>query len=316
MDDPREELRLLIGATRGLLEYTRDVSPEGAARLSPEELSLVMPQREPRVAQEESAEAPINEKAPPQNLSLFGEAQPESAEKERKGRAGHLRLVPPPKEPAQEAPRQKAPLPRSGGRLLPAKLPEVSLEERSRREALLEKLMGEVFDCTRCRLCQKRTQVVFGEGSATAPVMFIGEGPGEQEDRTGRPFVGAAGQLLSRIIQAMGFRREDVYIGNVVKCRPPGNRNPEPDEVAACLPYLEEQIQIVNPKVIVALGKYALQGLLGRKVSIMALRGKLQQYRGIPVMPTFHPAYILRNPESKRVVWEDMQEVRRLYEET
>jgi len=149
---------------------------------------------------------------------------------------------------------------------------------------------------------------VFGVGNPNAQLMFVGEGPGRDEDLQGEPFVGRAGQLLTDIItRGMKMRREDVYIANVVKCRPPENRNPEPDEVAACLPFLERQIEIVQPRVLVALGKVAAQALLRTNTPISRLRGQWHSYRGIPLMPTLHPAYLLRNPADKRLVWEDIK---------
>ena len=149
--------------------------------------------------------------------------------------------------------------------------------------------------------------MVFGEGHARAAVMFIGEGPGAEEDRTGRPFVGQAGKLLDRMIFAMGFEREQVYIANVVKCRPPGNRDPKDDEVAACAAYLDRQIDLIEPQVIVALGKPASRRLTGTNKPMGALRGRWSSYRGIPLMPVFHPAYLLRQPKLKREAWEDLK---------
>jgi DNA polymerase len=164
--------------------------------------------------------------------------------------------------------------------------------------------------CPRCKLCQSRKNLVVGEGNPNAELVFVGEGPGEQEDLQGRPFVGKAGQLLDRMIQAMGLQREQVYICNVVKCRPPGNRNPEPDEIAACSPFLARQLDVIRPKVVVALGKFAAQTLLQTETPISKLRGNFFPYRnGAKLMPTFHPAYLLRNPESKREAWEDLQQV-------
>lgn len=171
----------------------------------------------------------------------------------------------------------------------------------------LESLAAEAASCTRCRLCEQRQTVVFGEGDARAAVMFIGEGPGAEEDRTGRPFVGQAGKLLDRMIFAMGFERAQVYIANVVKCRPPGNRDPKDDEVAACADYLDRQIDLIRPQVIVALGKPASRRLTGTTKPIGALRGRWSSYRGTPLMPMFHPAYLLRNPLAKREVWEDLK---------
>jgi uracil-DNA glycosylase family 4 len=163
-------------------------------------------------------------------------------------------------------------------------------------------------DCRRCKLCERRTQIVFGVGNPRAALMFIGEGPGEEEDRQGEPFVGRAGQLLTEIItKGMGLRRSDVYIANVVKCRPPGNRNPEPDEISACQPFLLAQIDAVDPQLIVALGKFAAQTLLETATPISKLRGRWFSFRGRRLMPTFHPSYLLRNPGDKKLVWEDIQ---------
>jgi DNA polymerase len=166
-------------------------------------------------------------------------------------------------------------------------------------------------DCRRCKLCTLgRSQVVFGVGSPKARLMFVGEAPGEDEDKRGEPFVGRAGQLLTKIIEAIGLTREQVYIANVIKCRPPGNRNPEADEVAACEPFLFRQIDAIQPKVIVPLGKFAAQSLLRTMDPITRLRGRQFEYRGAVLLPTFHPAYLLRNPSAKREVWEDMKKVR------
>jgi len=165
--------------------------------------------------------------------------------------------------------------------------------------------------CMRCKLCNLgRSQTVFGVGNAKARLMFVGEAPGEDEDRKGEPFVGRAGQLLTKIIEAIGMTRDQVYIANVIKCRPPGNRNPEPDEVASCEPFLFRQIDVIQPKVIVPLGKFAAQSLLKTMDPITRLRGRQFEYRGAVLIPTFHPAYLLRNPSAKREVWEDMKKVR------
>jgi uracil-DNA glycosylase family 4 len=171
-----------------------------------------------------------------------------------------------------------------------------------------------------CRLCKLHTlgrkQVVFGVGNPNADLMFVGEAPGADEDIQGEPFVGRAGQLLTKIIEAIGMQRSDVYIANVIKCRPPGNRNPEPDEVERCEPFLFQQIDMVKPKVIVALGKFAAQSLLKTTDPITRLRGREYKFRSAILMPTFHPAYLLRNPSSKREVWEDMKRVRAILSET
>ena len=168
-------------------------------------------------------------------------------------------------------------------------------------------IRSELGDCRRCKLSGGRTTLVFGVGNPSAELMFVGEGPGADEDVQGEPFVGRAGQLLTKMIEAMGFRREDVYIANVVKCRPPGNRNPEPDEIEACEPFLRAQIAALQPKVIVALGKFAAQTLLRDATPITKLRGAWREYEGVRLMPTFHPAYLLRSPEEKKKAWEDLQ---------
>ncbi|HPR54753.1 MAG TPA: uracil-DNA glycosylase [Deltaproteobacteria bacterium] len=173
----------------------------------------------------------------------------------------------------------------------------------------LSRLRREILDCDACPLSRTRKNVVFGEGDPHAALMFIGEGPGAVEDETGRPFVGPAGELLTRIIKAMGLKREDVYIANIVKCRPPGNRDPHPEEVAACIGYLHEQIDAIRPKIIVALGRIASHTLLGEETPISRLRGAFREYQGIMLMPTYHPSYLLQNPAKKRDVWEDIQKV-------
>jgi uracil-DNA glycosylase len=212
-------------------------------------------------------------------FSLFADEQPTAA-----------LVMPSPEAPAFEAP---------------------PLSPDEKRQRLIAMDANEVSVCTRCRLCETRTKTVFGEGDADARIFFIGEGPGENEDRTGRPFVGKAGQLLDRMIGAMGLRREQVFIANVVKCRPPGNREPAPDEVATCTPYLVRQLEIVRPSVIVTLGRPATQYMLQTKQSMSRLRGQWQQWRGIRLMPTFHPAYVLRQytEDVRAAVWGDLKKV-------
>ena len=180
----------------------------------------------------------------------------------------------------------------------------------------LAAIRADIGDCTRCKLhTLGRRQIVFGVGNPSADLMFVGEAPGADEDIQGEPFVGRAGQLLTRIIEAIGLKREDVYIANVIKCRPPGNRNPEPDEVEQCEPFLFRQIDTIKPRVIVALGKFAAQSLLRTSAPITRLRGREFTYRDAILMPTYHPAYLLRNPSAKRDVWEDMKRVRELLTE-
>jgi uracil-DNA glycosylase family 4 len=187
--------------------------------------------------------------------------------------------------------------------------PALSTDEKKRR--LIAMNENEIRGCTKCRLCEKRTHTVFGEGDVDAKIFFIGEGPGETEDQTGRPFVGRAGELLNKMIAGMGLKREQVYIANIVKCRPPGNRVPGPDEVATCTPYLERQIEIIRPRAIVTLGLPATQYMLQTKTSMGRLRGQWHSWRGIRLMPTYHPAYVLRNPtyETRAAVWSDLKQV-------
>jgi uracil-DNA glycosylase len=171
----------------------------------------------------------------------------------------------------------------------------------------LENIQTDIGDCRRCKLAEHRSRIVFGEGNPESRLMFVGEAPGFDEDQQGQPFVGKAGQLLTRIIQAINLSREQVYICNVIKCRPPGNRNPEPDEISACSPFLQRQIDVIQPEFICALGTFAAQTLLGTTLPISRLRGKFHNYNEIQLLPTFHPSYLLRNPEKKRDVWEDMK---------
>ena len=180
------------------------------------------------------------------------------------------------------------------------------------KEAQLARLAEEVAACRRCPLYKTRTHAVVSDGTPHAKLVFVGEAPGRDEDVQGVPFVGRAGQLLTKMIEAIGLKRQEVYICNVLKDRPPGNRTPLPEETDACLPFLEAQLRIVQPRVICVLGSVAAKALLGPHVSIMRVRGKLREYQGIPLIPTFHPAYLLRNPAAKRDAWEDLKKVRRL----
>lgn len=205
------------------------------------------------------------------------------------------RSLPEPQDVLEVLLREESPTP-------PAELPPLFTDSH-------EKIAIDLKECSRCKLCQKRNTIVLGEGSPTARLVFVGEGPGEQEDLQGRPFVGKAGQLLDRMIAAIGLKREEVFIANVVKCRPPGNRNPEPDEIQTCSPFLFRQLDLIRPEVIVALGKFAAQTLLQTEERISTLRGRFHSYRGTQLMPTFHPSYLLRNPSSKREAWEDLQKV-------
>ena len=187
--------------------------------------------------------------------------------------------------------------------------PDFGASAPSDSEDSLDALRLETHNCTACRLAGTRTNVVFGVGSPTADLMFIGEAPGRDEDLQGEPFVGRAGQLLTDIIKAMKLTREQVYIANVIKCRPPENRNPEPDEHDQCRPFLRRQVALIKPKLIVTLGKFGLQSLTGKGYSISAVRGRWLDYNGIKLMPTYHPAYLLRTPAAKKDVWSDMKQV-------
>ncbi len=209
-----------------------------------------------------------------------------------------------PHPPGPPLPPPHSPSPGEGGR------ERAVSPDAAARAAELAALAQSVAGCTRCRLCEGRKTVVFGSGNPDADLLLIGEGPGAEEDRQGLPFVGPAGELLTRILQAIELKRDEVYIANVVKCRPPGNRDPQPDEVAACRAYLERQIELIQPRIIVALGKVAAQALLGTESPIGQMRGRWYQVRGVPAMVTYHPAALLRNQALKRPTWEDMQQVR------
>lgn len=184
-----------------------------------------------------------------------------------------------------------------------------SAKPASTGASTLEEFKVPVLKCEKCPLSKTRTNVVFGEGNPKAKLMFIGEAPGADEDEQARPFVGRAGQLLTKIIEAMGLKREDVYIANILKCRPPENRNPLPEEIECCSPYLLEQVRIIGPRVICALGKFSSQTLLNTETPISQLRGNFHDYHGTKLMPTYHPAYLLRNPSEKKTVWEDMKKI-------
>ena len=184
---------------------------------------------------------------------------------------------------------------------------EIIVMEMETSGTTLSELEKEVSSCCKCSLEKTRTNTIFGDGSTKAELMFVGEAPGKNEDEQGLPFVGRAGKLLTKIIESIGLKREDVFIANILKCRPPENRNPNPKEIAVCSPFLHKQIELIKPKVICTLGKFASQTLLETEVPISQLRGKFYFYRGIKLMPTYHPAYLLRNSAGKQDVWEDMK---------
>jgi uracil-DNA glycosylase family 4 len=198
---------------------------------------------------------------------------------------------------------------RLGWRGMPAKVATQIQDREKPYEKTLEEIRAEMGDCRRCKLYAGRTHLVFGDGAPDARLMFVGEAPGAEEDQQGVPFVGAAGRLLNNLLSKLGLRREEVYIANIHKSRPPGNRDPEAEEIAACLPFLEKQIQAIRPRVIVTLGRIATHALLGTKEPLTRLRGHWQRYHDIRVMPTFHPSYLLRAPQERRKTWADMQQV-------
>jgi len=212
-------------------------------------------------------------------------------EKASRRRLSFLRSASLPAVPPAEAAAPAAPIPRG--------------------KQTLEDIRAEMGDCRRCPLASTRRNLVFGEGNPQAKLVFVGEAPGADEDAQGRPFVGRAGQLLTRIIEAMKLKRSDVYICNILKCRPPGNRNPEAPEIAACEPFLRKQIAAIGPEFVCALGTFAAKTLLGTESPITVLRGRFHDYRGVKLMPTYHPAYLLRNPGAKKMVWEDVQTIMR-----
>jgi uracil-DNA glycosylase len=278
--DPREELAELAAAVRAYAEWQAETGATGLPiEAAPDEVLAAL--------------AGSAQRAPARAAPLAPRREPAAPEPPL-----HRAVAPPPPEPPRPAPRLEAPPP------APA---SATADERKTRLALLAE---EVRSCTKCVLHQQRKQTVFARGNPFAELAFVGEGPGADEDAMGFPFVGAAGQLLDRMTAAMGYARDDVYVCNIVKCRPPNNRKPELDEMAACMPYLVQQLGFVRPKAIVALGATAVQGLCGTTEGITRLRGKWKLYKGtIPIMPTFHPAYLLRNPAAKREVWLDLQEV-------
>ncbi len=206
-------------------------------------------------------------------------------------------------------PREKEEMPKKQTEQIPSLLSEAAQKLPESNETILD-IRADIGDCKRCQLCEGRTKIVHSTGNLTADLMFVGEAPGADEDAKGEPFVGRAGQLLTKIIEAIGIGREDVFIGNINRCRPPQNRAPLPDETAACKPFLLREIAVVKPKVVVVMGNTAMKNLLGTKEGITKIRGIFQDYYGVKVMPTFHPAYLLRDPHKKREVWEDMKKVR------
>lgn len=302
------------------LEFFRELGVEGVSR---------DPAWRSRAGDAAGSEAPAAER-PAAERPATGEPAPIVPESDVPPTDGVAAAAPPVDVPARGADREPrpagvatppaepgpvggpAPLPGSGAVAL-SMFDQVQVPAEGTPKARLERVREQLGPCTRCKLHAGRTTLVFGVGNPDADLMFVGEAPGRDEDREGIPFVGRAGQLLTRIIEAIDLRRDDVYIANVIKCRPPDNRNPEPDEVRTCEPYLFAQIDCIRPRVIVALGSFAARTLLrDDRASITRIRGQVHDFRGARLIPTFHPAFLLRSPERKREVWEDMKLVRTL----
>ncbi|HKO42041.1 MAG TPA: uracil-DNA glycosylase [Pyrinomonadaceae bacterium] len=245
-----------------------------------------------------------------EHLTYLHELGVDGINKEAGLSAAVVATEPPPVRPAAFVPPVPGPSSTLFGEIKPAPARLVRSSET------FEEIHADIGNCVRCPLYERRTHIVHTEGNRSARLMFIGEAPGADEDAQARPFVGRAGQLLTKIIESIGFKREDVLIGNVNRCRPPGNRPPTPDEAATCKPFLLREIAAVGPEVIVVLGNTATQNLLGVKQGISRLRGQFQDYQGVKVMPSFHPAYLLRDPSKKKETWEDLKKVRDYLEST
>lgn len=293
----RDELTFLARALRGQIEFQALSGTIGVPKAPPSQRGAPGI-TEPPPIQRESITEPPRSLAPIATTSLTsGHSSPPTGAPARGGNQELSKLP-------QTLPSVVKPLPVQ--RVAPVLL---DADEKHRQ---LTVLAQEIRSCSRCGLCERRTQTVFARGTGSSGLCFVGEGPGADEDAQGYPFVGAAGQLLDKIIAAMGLGRDEVYVCNIVKCRPPENRKPLPEEMLACRPYLEQQLEILGPEVIVALGATAVEGLLGTTGGITRLRGTWKLYKGrIAVMPTFHPAYLLRSPNAKHAVWDDMQAVLR-----
>jgi uracil-DNA glycosylase family 4 len=303
----KESLQALASDISEYLSYLRELGVEGVEGPSEAEprgyvsapgrsgLAAEALPAQQHEALRRNAEATVTDAPPSSSEPVTGDAQSSSGRTEMAKRTAkkYPDAVPPPPQETlfgEITPQDEESLPRTG--------------------ETLEDIWNDIGECMRCPLCQSRTRVVNSEGNPRARLMFVGEAPGADEDATGRPFVGRAGQLLNKIIEAIGMKREDVIIGNVNRCRPPQNRTPTLAEAATCKPFLLREIAVVQPEVIVVLGNTAMKNLLDTKEGITKLRGQFQDYRGIKVMPTFHPAYLLRDPSKKREAWEDMKKVR------
>lgn len=303
MTHPRDEIHRAIAGLEAWIESDLAFGLD-AAPIDPNYVARPMPAPTPAPAANANTAFGITARAPSRAVKRPSSPSPAVARS--------AATSPAPRDPAPPPIASPAPAPaRVAKKTIPPKdvvVPVPPLAEiMGSRERLdrLEQVADRVYGCASCRLCEGRTHAVPGEGNADADLMFIGEGPGADEDRSGRPFVGVSGELLTKIIKAMGFSRETVFIANIVKCQPPGNRAPQPDEIGACFPHLRAQLEIVKPKVICTLGSPATRTLLGVTSGITQLRGKVMSHGSAAVVPTFHPAYLLRTPEDKPLVWKD-----------
>jgi len=308
--DPRQEYAALLRAVAARVELEQGFGIESWRLPLPPLPSARPPSPEATPRPAEPQAVGKRQAATGSEQSAAGSRQPAGGSRQPAAPRPPVSASAPPKAPEPQAALDIA----TGANvdLFQAKDYDIQFPEGLTKQGQLDHFAKAIAGCTLCPLHAKRTQVVFGVGNPDAELMFVGEAPGQDEDEQGEPFVGRAGQLLNKIITAMGYKRADVYIGNVNKCRPPDNRAPLPDEMDRCRPFLLRQIDIVRPKVICLLGATAVRGLLQSKDSISSIRGRFLRWRGILVMPTFHPAYLLRNPGEKRTVWEDVQKVRDL----
>jgi uracil-DNA glycosylase family 4 len=307
VNDPRDLLRSYLRQRQELGEEELVLD-----RLSPAQLHALLADA-PALPSSRGADRLSADRPPADRAPVIDRERATPAVERPSAPLSRVDVAPPPPFPGEPESHVRAGAPVPGTTDAPpsprAPAAYVSAEEISSLPVLAQ-VREIALGCPRCGLAKTRKHVVFGEGSETADVMVVGEAPGQEEDRSGRPFVGRAGKLLDLLLLSSGFSRDDVYICNVLKCRPPQNRNPQPDEVDACSPYLLRQVELVQPRVILAFGAFAAQTLLGTDISIGKLRGKTHRYRGVPLVPTYHPAACLRHPAWVRSVWEDLQRAR------
>lgn len=310
--DPREELIALVGDAHRHLEWLQAAGETTLARGTDAPGALTQPrsERTQAHAQASSPAPPLSSPSPIVRPAFLGGGKPAPSSPPRVAPESSARAPASPPIPPEPPVRRSAPPPLQPAQAV-ASAPSAASPSPSRPsmspDERLRVIRAELGACRRCKLCETRSTIVYGQGSAVADVVFIGEAPEESEDRSGVPFVGEAGQMLTRMIVGMGLTRDDVYVTTIVKCRTPNDRRVEPDEIAACRPFYEQQLRAIRPKVIVALGGKAAQALLRTDRSITELRHKWGEWEGIAVMPTFHPSYLLRAPQQKRAAWEDLK---------